>query len=357
MATSAGSPFIACTLSVFASMRLAGTVASLRSFPAITRQQRTANSSTGSMTNLYEQAWPLIRAVAAANRAGDQIENGALFAFDGEKLTPAATRAARPILRYDQGWRSLLDASDERQVCLDMYLPLLAARPAPPLVLAQLGQSLDGFIATASGHSHFVTGPTSIVHLHCLRALSDCVIVGAGTVAADNPRLTTRLVDGPNPVRVVLDPKLRLPLTRGVFRDGEAPTLRVRARGVPLPSELESANVQELEVATLGGQLDLPALLGELRSRGLRTILVEGGGVTVSAFLAAGLIDRMHIVVAPFVIGEGRPGLRIPSAAQLQDCVRPPPRVYALGGDILFDCDMRSHSAAESVAPIIRRVL
>lgn len=309
------------------------------------------------MTHLYKHAWPLIRAMAATIRGGKRIDPGAQFAFDGNKLTLATNSADRPILAFDHGWRSLLPRSDERQVLLDIYLPLIAARTDSPLVLAQLGQSLDGFIATASGHSHFVTGPTSIMHLHALRALSDCVIVGAGTIAADNPRLTTRLVEGPNPVRVVLDPQLRLPMTHGVFNDGQASTLRIRARGVPLPSPLTSANVDDLEVDAIAGKLDLRAALAELGSRGLRNILVEGGGITVSAFLAAGLIDRLHLVVAPFVIGEGRPGLRIPSAEKLDDCVRPPPRVYALGGDVLFDCDMRTPSSVGHVPTVIRRMI
>ena len=308
------------------------------------------------MTNLYTQAWPLIRAVADASRHGQCIDHGIRFAFDGKKLI-AATGAMRAILEFDHGWQSLLPASDPRQDYLDIYLPLSATRTDTPFVLAQLGQSLDGFIATATGHSHFVTGPASIMHLHGLRALSDCVIVGAGTIAADNPRLTTRLVDGPNPVRVVLDPQLRLPMTHGVFNDGQARTLRIRARGVSLPSRLVSGHVEDIEIDAVAGRLDLRALLAELWLRGMRTILVEGGGVTVSAFLAAQLIDRMHIVIAPFVIGEGRPGLRIPSPEKLHDCVRPPPRVFALGGDVLFDCDMRSHAPLENVPTLIRRMI
>ncbi|WP_129646226.1 RibD family protein [Peristeroidobacter agariperforans] len=309
------------------------------------------------MTNLYTQAWPLIRAVVDIARKGERIEHGARFAFDGQALIATTTGANPPILAFDHGWQSLLPGSDPRQVYLDLYLPLIATRTDPPLVLAQLGQSLDGFIATATGHSHFVTGPASIAHLHCLRALSDCVIVGAGTIAADNPRLTTRLVDGPNPARVVLDPQLRLPMTHGVFIDGQAPTLRVRARGVSLPPRLFSDNVEDLEIDAVAGKLDLRALLTELRLRGMRTVLVEGGGVTVSAFLAAQLIDRMHIVIAPFVIGEGRPGLRIPSPEMLHDCVRPPPRVFALGGDVLFDCDMRNDAPLEDVPTLIRRMI
>ena len=318
-------------------------------------RQRTAISATGSMTHSDSAAWPLVRAAAEVARAGRLLDGGR-YAFDGQILTTASV-AATPVLQFDQGWKSLLPASDERQACLDLYLPLVGTRAAAPLVIAQLGQSLDGFIATATGQSHFVTGESSIVHLHRLRALSDCVIVGAGTVAADNPRLTTRLVSGANPVRVVLDPRLRLPLTHHVFSDGEAPTLRVRARGVPLPVQHVSAMVEDLEVTAPAGKLDLAELLAALWKRGLRTILVEGGGVTVSTFVAAGLIDRLHIVVAPFVIGEGRPGLRIPSAARLQDCVRPPPRVYTLGGDVLFDCDLRSDRPAENASDIIRRVL
>jgi diaminohydroxyphosphoribosylaminopyrimidine deaminase / 5-amino-6-(5-phosphoribosylamino)uracil reductase len=308
------------------------------------------------MTYLDSEAWSLVQAAAQTARRDLHPGKGDRYTFDGETLTPAT--AEKPaVLAFDEGWHSLLVPSDERQVYLDLYLPLIRSRLDPPMIIAQLGQSLDGFIATASGHSHFVTGPASIVHLHCLRALSDCVIVGAGTVASDNPRLTTRLVTGINPVRVVLDPRLRLPIAHCVFSDGAAPTLRVRARGVPLSSALVSPDVEDIEVDAPAGKLDLHALSTELRSRGLRTILVEGGGVTVSQFLNAQLIDRMHIVVAPFVIGEGRPGLRVPSPARLEDCVRPPPRVYTLGSDVLFDCDLRGQDAGHNASSFIRRVL
>jgi riboflavin-specific deaminase-like protein len=196
-----------------------------------------------------------------------------------------------------------------------------------------------------------------MLHLHRLRALSDCVIVGAGTIAADDPLLTTRRVSGSHPLRVVLDPQLRLPLTHRVFTDGEAPTLRVRASGVPLPAARACAGVEDIELPAPAGKLDLAALLAELRARGHGLILVEGGGVTLSAFLAAGLLDRMHIVVAPFIMGEGRPGLRIPSPARLQECMRPRARIYALGGDVLFDCDLRSDNAQRNDTDVIRRLL
>jgi riboflavin-specific deaminase-like protein len=313
------------------------------------------------MTHSDNEAWRLVHAAASVvRRAGASPANGSHYVLDGETLTPVAANGAIGVLSWDRGWKSLLAASDQRQACLDLYLPLAGLHPTRPYVIGQLGQSIDGSIATASGQSHYVTGEASILHLHRLRALSDCVVVGAGTVAADNPRLTTRLVSGENPVRVVLDPHLRLPPTHYVFSDGQAPTLRVRAQGVALPARRFSANVEDIEVPAAAGKLDLEALLAELQSRGHRSILVEGGGVTVSAFLAAGLLDRLHIAVAPFIMGEGRPGVRVASPARLQDCLRPPPRIYALGDDVLFDCDLRAggpDGERTETAQVIRRLL
>jgi diaminohydroxyphosphoribosylaminopyrimidine deaminase / 5-amino-6-(5-phosphoribosylamino)uracil reductase len=123
--------------------------------------------------------------------------------------------------------------ADERAATLlSLYRPLFDAPPGEVRIVGHLGQSLDGFIATASGDSRFVTGPDNIVHLHRLRALCDAVIVGAGTVAADDPQLTTREVRGPNPLRVVLDPRRRLDAARRLFTDRAAPTLLVHAAPV-----------------------------------------------------------------------------------------------------------------------------
>lgn len=310
------------------------------------------------MTHSDSPAWRLVRAAAAAARGrGLRLEDGGRYALEGDTLVPVAPAEGAGALVWHSGWQSLLSAQDDPQGLLDRYLPLAGAHQGAPWVIGQLGQSLDGYIATASGQSHFVTGEASILHLHRLRALSDCVIVGAGTVAADDPRLTTRLVSGANPARVVLDPQLRLPDTRHIFRDAQAPTLRVRARGVPLPATRVSATVEDIELPAAGAKLDLFALLAELRTRGHRMILVEGGGVTVSAFLAAGLLDCMHIVVAPFIMGEGRPGLRIASPARLQDCLRPHSRVHALGSDVLFELDLRKPTEAENDSGAIRQLL
>lgn len=242
-------------------------------------------------------------------------------------------------------WRVSAPPDDEARKLLDLYLPIALT---PDLVIGQLGQSLDGRIATEGGRSHYVTGPTDIVRLHRLRALADAVIVGAGTVVVDDPRLTVRVADGDNPVRVVLDPDAKLGPDRRVFTDGAVRTLWVRgAHGArssdvgktgELPPHGSKPEVLKLPAGTAG--FEPRAVLGALRVRGLRWILVEGGGITISRFLEAGALDRLHISVAPLLIGSGRPALTLPPVTTLDAALRPRCRHFHLGEDLLFDLDL-----------------
>ncbi len=245
-----------------------------------------------------------------------------------------------------RGWECASRTEDAARTLLDLYLPISSATQARPVTVAHLGQSLDGFIATPSGDSSYVTGPENILHLHRLRALCDAVVVGAGTVSADNPQLTTRLVSGSNPVRVILDPACRLPPGLTVFSDRQAETLRVCAAGNGFARRALAAGESLLELAAAPVGLDLAELMRALRARGYHRVLIEGGGVTVSSFLQANLIDRLHIAIAPVLIGEGRPAVRLPPRLRLQDCLRLRHRVYRSGGDILFDCDLRPPAGA-----------
>jgi diaminohydroxyphosphoribosylaminopyrimidine deaminase/5-amino-6-(5-phosphoribosylamino)uracil reductase len=245
------------------------------------------------------------------------------------------------------------DAPEAARALLDLYAPLCAADTGRTFTIAHLGQSLDGFIATASGDSYYVTGPENVRHLHRLRALSSAIVVGAGTIERDDPQLTVRRVEGPNPVRVVLDPSARLDASRRVFTDGAAPTLVVHAAGVDAPAP-GSAEIVSVPADARG--LDLGALLKRLRERGLASVFVEGGGSTVSRFLEAGFLDRLHVALAPLVVGSGRPGLTLPARERIADCLRPAHRVFTMGGDVLFDCDLRSAARRSDAIGSLSRV-
>jgi riboflavin-specific deaminase-like protein len=244
--------------------------------------------------------------------------------------------------RPGEGWVALLPPGDARRELLDLYLPISSATQATPITVGHLGQSLDGFIATPSGDSQFVTGPENIRHLHRMRALCDAIVVGAGTVAADDPQLTTRHVSGPSPLRVVLDPMRRLGEHYKVFRDDAADTLYVCGRSVVAPGERHVGRASLVAVADTPHGLDVAEVTRLLRARGCYRIFVEGGGVTVSMFLEANQLDRLQVAIAPLIIGSGRPAIRLPPRHSLSDCRRPAYRVFRMGSDILFDCDMKA---------------
>jgi riboflavin-specific deaminase-like protein len=229
-----------------------------------------------------------------------------------------------------------LDAATKR--LLDLYLPLCAGRRAARWCLAHVGQSLDGQIATASGASRNVTGPENIRHMHRLRALCDAVLVGAETVEADDPQLTTRLVPGKNPTRVVIDPTLRSTHGRRLYRDDAAPTL-ILCSAAFADSTPRIGHAEVVPLACADRVLPPEAIVRALHERGLDRLFVEGGGVTVSRFLRAGALQRLHVTISPILIGSGSPGITLPPIDQLDQAWRPRTRRFELGDDVLFDCD------------------
>ena len=252
-------------------------------------------------------------------------------------------------------WLSLLQARAARRpveagssAALRLYGPLAGA--GGRFVIAQVGQSLDGRVATISGDARDISGPEGLRHLHRCRALVDAVIVGSGTVATDNPRLSVREVEGPNPVRVVIDCRGELDGTETLFHDGGAPVLVFRAEGGP---HRTYGQAEVVEVPASAGGLDPLDILDRLSARGLDRVLVEGGARTIARFIGRGLVDRLHVAIAPLIIGSGRPGMSLPPIDRLSSALRPPAEVYALGSDVLFDCALRP-AAQEAAAPMLR---
>ncbi len=205
----------------------------------------------------------------------------------------------------------LLDAENRRLIApFHRYVT-----DARPWVILKAGLTLDGCIATASGHSKWITGEAARRDAHRLRARADAVMVGTGTALADDPQLTVRLVRGEDPVRVLLDSELRVPTSaalmgRGalVFHAPEATEARRRAVAAT------GAEAHAVPRRSDGG-LDLDAVLGALAGRGLVSVLVEGGGRLHGALIAAGLADEACFYLAPKLVGRGQPVVNLPSVA------------------------------------------
>jgi len=204
-------------------------------------------------------------------------------------------------------------------------------------VVAHLGQSLDGRIAAANGSSRWITGHEDVVHNHRMRALFDAVVVGAGTVCYDDPQLTVREVEGPSPIRIVIDPRRRLGQDFKLFADGEAKTLLLCDAG-EVGGDHHHGQAEIVGIESRDGHLASRAILHELERRGLKRVFIEGGGVTVSRFLDDGCLDRLQITVAPVIIGSGRPSISLPEIDDVNDGLRPKTRMLSLDQDILFEC-------------------
>jgi riboflavin-specific deaminase-like protein len=210
------------------------------------------------------------------------------------------------------------------------------------MVVGQIGQSLDGRIATASGHSKYINGPGGLEHLHRLRALVDAVVIGVGTALADNPQLTVRRVGGPNPARVVIDPRGRLNHGARVFAADGVRRLLVTAAGNARPA---APGVEVVAVPVSDGRIAPADILTALAERGFRRILIEGGADTVSRFLLAGCLDRLHVMVAPIVLGAGPAGINLPPIERADQAMRVAVRSIQLDGDLLLDCDLTGRRA------------
>lgn len=221
-----------------------------------------------------------------------------------------------------------------------VFGPLRESTVDDLMVVGQLGQSIDGRIATVTGHSKYINGPAGLDHLHRLRALVDAVLVGVGTALADDPQLTVRRVSGPSPARIVLDPKGRLSPRARLWGDDGVRRLIITAEGV---KPAVAPGVEWVALPAPGGEIAPAEIVAALADQGFRRILIEGGAHTVSRFIAAGCLDRLHVVVAPIVMGAGPSGVTLAPIDRADQALRSPMRPHILGEEVLFDCDLTAH--------------
>lgn len=177
----------------------------------------------------------------------------------------------------------------------------------------KLAVSLDGRIATRTGASKWITCAESRTRVHELRVAHDAVMVGINTVHADDPRLTVRDVPGRNPIRIIVDSKLRMPMNSHLVATArEIPTCIIATHDASraVGEAIEAAGISLIRVpGTAEGRCDMQVALSELAAREVVSVLCEGGAELAGSLLAAGLVDAMHVFVAPVLLGpRGRPG-------------------------------------------------
>ena len=235
-----------------------------------------------------------------------------------------------------------------------------------PFVTLKLATSLDGRIAAAGGDARWISSPESRALVHRWRREADAVMVGAATVIADDPRLTCRIAGGRDPVRVIIDGRLRTPATATIFRQrSAAPTLivttaanRARAERLYLNRRRGSGAVEIIAAKSIGHKLDLTALMREFGGRGWSRILLEGGAHLAGAALAAGIVDRLAFFIAPLVLGCGLPAVEGLLARKVRGAVRLTGlRANAIGADLLVEAEVAAARAPARKRPQPRELI
>ncbi|MFP5347479.1 MAG: dihydrofolate reductase family protein, partial [Actinomycetes bacterium] len=293
-----------------------------------------------------------VRSVRLLSNNPDKVDGLRRLGVNVESVIPLATAPQVRNLRYLRTkadrlghmrptGQQLVDVPDA-PVDVSRLLGPVRPRPDRPYVLVKYAQSIDGRIATRTGDSKWISGEAERRVAHGLRAACDAVLVGSGTVQADDPQLTVRLVPGANPIRVVVDSTLRTAPEAHVLSDDAATVVFTTAGAEPGRREqLRSAGIAVREVTENGRGLDLAEVLADLRRSGVQSLLVEGGAGVIASLFAAGLVDRLVVSVSPVVLGQGVEAVGDLGSDRVTDGIRLSNRsVYVTDSDVLLAWDV-----------------
>lgn len=219
-----------------------------------------------------------------------------------------------------------------------------------PFATLKFAQTIDGRIASVTGDSRWVSSPSSRKFVHLLRSTHDAILVGAGTIIQDDPELTVRHVRGQNPVRIIVDSRLRVPLEAKVLKIQKSARTIIAVTEQADPAKkrlLQEQGVETLVIDADGkGRVDLKKLLTELGKRQISSILVEGGSAIITSMLKETLVDRLVIIVAPKILGKGIDAVADLGKRYIDEAIRLVYRkVYRKGEDIIIDGHLASQSS------------
>jgi len=218
-----------------------------------------------------------------------------------------------------------------RQSC-EILLPLI--RKKERVFIGQIGQSLDAKIALNNGNSHYINEKESITYLHCLRSISDGVLVGVNTIIKDNPLLTTRKIKGQNPTRLIIDPSLKLTNKYKIFKD--------KNTNIIFTTSNKTKNLNNTTIVKLPKKDFTLGVYKFLKKSSLRYILIEGGPTTLSHFIEQNLINYMQFIISPTLIGSGINSVKLKPITNLKKAIRRKSNFAKLGKEIVATLDFNS---------------
>ena len=218
------------------------------------------------------------------------------------------------------------------QSILNILLPIL--RRNKKLVIAQIGQSIDGRIALNNGNSHYINNPKSIIYLHCLRSISDAIIVGSNTIKKDDPLLTTRKIKGTNPKRIIIDGSLSLNNKYKIFNDGNENIIFTKSN--------KNIRLNNSTIIRLKEKNFTKNLITQIKKLKYKNILVEGGSKTISELINNKYIDILQFMIAPILIGSGINSLNLKEISNLNKAIRPKHNFNELENEIIVNLFLNS---------------
>ena len=227
---------------------------------------------------------------------------------------------------------SKINISKYYQSILNILLPIL--RKNKKLVIAQIGQSIDGRIALNNGNSHYINNPKSIIYLHCLRSISDAIIVGSNTIKKDDPLLTTRKIKGTNPKRIIIDGSLSLNNKYKIFNDGNENIIFTKSN--------KNIRLNNSTIIRLKEKNFTKNLITQIKKLKYKNILVEGGSKTISELINNKYIDILQFMIAPILIGSGINSLNLKEISNLNKAIRPKYSFNQLENEIIVNLFLNS---------------
>ncbi len=227
---------------------------------------------------------------------------------------------------------SKINISKFYQSILNILFPIL--KKNKKLVIAQIGQSIDGRIALNNGNSHYINNPKSIIYLHCLRSISDAIIVGSNTIKKDDPLLTTRKIKGTNPKRIIIDGSLSLNNKYKIFNDGNENIIFTKSN--------KNIRLNNSIIIRLKEKNFTKNLITQIKKLKYKNILVEGGSKTISELINNKYIDILQFMIAPILIGSGINSLNLKEISNLNKAIRPKHNFNELENEIIVNLFLNS---------------